>query len=269
MSRNGAGVYSLPAGNPVVTGTTITASWANNTLNDIATALTSSIAVDGQSTVTANLPMSGFKLTGCGSASASGEPLVYGQAINGTTGTFTGAVSGASAAFTGAVTAGSVAATSAAFSGTVTGVTPTVGDSSTKFATTAFVAATSFTTNLPGQGGNAGKFLTTNGSAASWGTLRPWADVSTNSAVVANSWNYVRTNVSAITLTLPTSPTNGDLPIYFKDGDYNAATNSITVDPGGSNAIENGSNGETLVCTTNGASFSLQFLNGKWRVFGA
>ncbi|CAB5217704.1 hypothetical protein UFOVP202_1, partial [uncultured Caudovirales phage] len=29
MSRNGSGTYNLPAGNPVVTGTTITSSWAN------------------------------------------------------------------------------------------------------------------------------------------------------------------------------------------------------------------------------------------------
>jgi len=44
MSRNGSGTYTLPAGNPVVTGTTISSSWANNTLSDIATALTGSIA---------------------------------------------------------------------------------------------------------------------------------------------------------------------------------------------------------------------------------
>ena len=34
------GTYSLASGNPVVTGTTISSTWANNTLNDIATALT-------------------------------------------------------------------------------------------------------------------------------------------------------------------------------------------------------------------------------------
>lgn len=63
MSRNGSGTYSLPAGNPVVTGTTITSTWANNTLNDIASALTQSIAIDGQSTPTADLTMGGYKLT--------------------------------------------------------------------------------------------------------------------------------------------------------------------------------------------------------------
>ena len=57
MSRNGSGTYSLPAGNPVVTGTTITSTWANNTLNDIASALTGSLAADGQTTATGPLNM--------------------------------------------------------------------------------------------------------------------------------------------------------------------------------------------------------------------
>ena len=57
MSRNGSGTYNLPAGNPVVTGTTITSSWANGTLTDIATALTGSLAADGQTPATGNLNM--------------------------------------------------------------------------------------------------------------------------------------------------------------------------------------------------------------------
>jgi len=64
MSRNGSGVYSLPAGNPVVTGTTISSSWANNTLNDIATALTGSVASDGQTPMSGPLAMGGNKITG-------------------------------------------------------------------------------------------------------------------------------------------------------------------------------------------------------------
>lgn len=68
MPRNGSGGYSLPAGNPVVTGTTITSTWANTSLSDIATGLTTSLAYDGQTTPVANLPMGGFKLTGLGAA---------------------------------------------------------------------------------------------------------------------------------------------------------------------------------------------------------
>lgn len=55
MSRNGSGTYQLPAGNPVVTGTTISSTWANNTLQDIATALSGSIAADGQTPITGAL----------------------------------------------------------------------------------------------------------------------------------------------------------------------------------------------------------------------
>lgn len=45
--RNGAGTYSLPAGNPVVSGTTISSTWANSTLSDIATELTNSLDRNG------------------------------------------------------------------------------------------------------------------------------------------------------------------------------------------------------------------------------
>ena len=63
MSRNGSGTYNLPAGNPVVTGTTISSSWANTTLNDIATALTGSLAADGQTPVTANFNVNNNRIT--------------------------------------------------------------------------------------------------------------------------------------------------------------------------------------------------------------
>jgi len=68
MARNGTGTYNLPAGNPVVTGSTISSTWANNTLNDMATALTGSIAKDGQTTPTGNLPMGGYAHTGVADA---------------------------------------------------------------------------------------------------------------------------------------------------------------------------------------------------------
>jgi hypothetical protein len=66
MSRNGSGIYNLPTGNPVVTGTTITSNWANTTLSDISTALTNSVASDGQTPITGNLQMGGNKITGLG-----------------------------------------------------------------------------------------------------------------------------------------------------------------------------------------------------------
>ena len=62
MSRNGSGTYSLPAGNPVVTGTTITTTWANTTLSDIASSLTGSVAADGQTPMSGSLNMANNKI---------------------------------------------------------------------------------------------------------------------------------------------------------------------------------------------------------------
>ena len=81
MSRNGSGTYSLPAGNPVVTGTTISSSWANNTMNDIASALTGSVASDGQTPMTGQLNMNTNKIVGLVAGSASGEAVEYAQFV--------------------------------------------------------------------------------------------------------------------------------------------------------------------------------------------
>lgn len=64
MPRNGNGEYDLPAGNPVVPGTVIESEWANNTMNDLAVALTDSLTADGQTTPISNLPMGGYHHTG-------------------------------------------------------------------------------------------------------------------------------------------------------------------------------------------------------------
>jgi hypothetical protein len=79
MPRNGSGTYSLVSGNPVSTQTTIQSNWANNTLSDIASALTASIAIDGQTPPTNNLPMGGFKHTGVALGSASTDYARYDQ----------------------------------------------------------------------------------------------------------------------------------------------------------------------------------------------
>ena len=62
MSRNGSGTYSLPAGNPVVPSTTISTTWANTTLTDIASALTGSVASDGQTPMSSSLNMANNKI---------------------------------------------------------------------------------------------------------------------------------------------------------------------------------------------------------------
>lgn len=55
MSRNSGGTYSLPSGNPVVTGTTVTSTWANTTLTDVASELTNSLERNGKGAMLAPL----------------------------------------------------------------------------------------------------------------------------------------------------------------------------------------------------------------------
>jgi hypothetical protein len=70
MSRNGSGIYNLPAGNPVVTGTTISTTWANSTLTDIQNALTQSVSADGQTPITGALQMGGNDIQNAGTVTA-------------------------------------------------------------------------------------------------------------------------------------------------------------------------------------------------------
>lgn len=95
MSFNGSGTFNInTAGQPVVTGTTITATAFNLLTADLANGLSTCLTKDGQTTVTANIPFAGFKITGVGLATTSGDALSYGQAatvgnlnVVGTTGT--------------------------------------------------------------------------------------------------------------------------------------------------------------------------------------
>ena len=84
MARNGSGTYSLPAGNPVTTGTVISSTWANSTLNDLGSAMTASLAYDGQTTPVANLPMGGYIHTGVGNATTRSNYASAGQVQDGT-----------------------------------------------------------------------------------------------------------------------------------------------------------------------------------------
>jgi hypothetical protein len=65
-------------------------------------------------------------------------------------------------------TGGTFSAASLALTGTPTAPTAAPGTNTTQVATTAFVTAAAFSSALPGQAGNAGKFVTTDGTNASW-----------------------------------------------------------------------------------------------------
>jgi hypothetical protein len=71
VSFNGSGTFQLNSGGlPYVTGTTISSTTANNLNTDLATGLSTAICKDGQTTITANLPMGTFRHTNVGAATA-------------------------------------------------------------------------------------------------------------------------------------------------------------------------------------------------------
>lgn len=81
MPRNGSGSFAAPANswNPAVDGTDIDSSDFNDLLTDLETALTDSIAKDGQTVPTANLPMGGYKHTGVADGTATTHYASLGQ----------------------------------------------------------------------------------------------------------------------------------------------------------------------------------------------
>lgn len=94
MSDNGSGVYQVnTAGQPVAAGTTITATAFNAYTADAATAMSNRICKDGQTTVTANIPFSGYKLTGVGAATARTDAATLATIQDGT-GVYVGTVGG-------------------------------------------------------------------------------------------------------------------------------------------------------------------------------
>lgn len=111
-----SGTFSLASGNPVTTGTTISSTWANNTLSDIATGLSTCLLKDGTQTVTANIPMSSFKFTGLAAGSAAGDSVRYEQLFNSGTLALIGSVSvTGSLAMLGSLFVGTTVSASGAF----------------------------------------------------------------------------------------------------------------------------------------------------------
>lgn len=75
-----AGVFTInTTGQPVVTGTVISAPVFNAFTADIATGLSTCLLKDGTQTVTANIPMSSFKFTGLAAGTTAGDSLRYEQ----------------------------------------------------------------------------------------------------------------------------------------------------------------------------------------------
>ena len=146
MSFSG-GVYTLP-GPALVTGEVVSATENNQFRNDVAGAFNITMLRNGTSTATANLPMGGYKLTGLGVATTSGDALSYGQAATVSTLTATGA-----ATLNGGITVDSTAFT----------VADTTGNTSIA-GTLAVTGVTTLTANPVLNGGTANGVAYLNGS---------------------------------------------------------------------------------------------------------
>ena len=84
MSLNGSGVFTVnSSGQPVQSGTLITAAAFNAFTADVATALSTALYKDGQQTATANQAMGGFKHTNIADATARTQYASAGQAQDG------------------------------------------------------------------------------------------------------------------------------------------------------------------------------------------
>ena len=144
---------------------------------------------------------------------------------------------------------------SPAFTGTPTAPTASPGTSSTQIATTAFVAATAFSAVLPAQGGNNGKFLTTDGSTASWS-----ANIGTLDG--NNAWTGYQTFGKAV-LEKKTAVSASD--IDMQTGNYFSKTISGTTTFTVSNVPASGTVASFLLDLTNGGSATVNWWSGvKW-----
>ena len=205
MSFNGSGTFNLYAiGNPVVTGTTISASWANNTLSDIATGLSNCITRDGQSPATANIPMNSHKFTGLAAGTAAGDSARYEQvtsAVAITGGAIDGTAIGATTASTGAFSTLSASSTvsGAGFSTylasppAIGGTTPNTVSGTAVNASTQFNGAgtgltgTASSLNIGGNAATVTNGIYTSGSYSnpSWLTGLAWSKISSTPTTVA------------------------------------------------------------------------------------
>lgn len=232
MPRNFAGVYSVPGTvNPVITGTDITSNWANTTLADVAQGITDSLDREGNGSMLAPLKL-----------------------VDGT-------LALPSLTFTNDTTAGFARLAAGEFSASVAGVkTVTFQSTGTTFpvlatfaqAQSTYVPAVaadlvnklyadnlSFTTALPGQASNGGKFVRTDGTTASWqdydGPLS--AVLTSNTTLVARTSYRVSSTGGAFNLQLPALVADTWIKITDVSGGLN--TNPVTVVRNGLDKIMN------------------------------
>lgn len=115
---------------------------------------------------------------------------------------------------------------------------------------------------LPGQTGNSGKVLVTDGAAASWGyQARDWTLKTSAFTAALNEWYELDSSGGTIAVTLPAA-TNSGGEIRFRDKG-SAGTNNVTLTRAGSDTIAGGT---TLVINDTRQSVSLIDRSASWDV---
>jgi hypothetical protein len=112
--------------------------------------------------------------------------------------------------------------------------------------------------SLPSQTSQSGKFLTTDGSAASWGDAAVLPLLKATSYTAVSKQSIVAT-AGSITITLPSSPSTGDF-VQVKDGTGAAATTNWTVGRNGSNI---GSVAADLTIDKNFVELTMVYINSS------
>lgn len=146
---------------------------------------------------------------------------------------------------------------SPALTGVPTAPTAATGTGTTQIATCEFVAATSLESTLPGQTGNAGKYLTTDGSSASWNSRYAYVVKTSNYTATSGNQLLCNTSSASFTVTLPSSPTANDF-VEIKDYTGDFFTNNLTIARNGEN-IEG--EAEDLVADVDNVSFTLVYVD--------
>jgi hypothetical protein len=226
MPRNSGGTYTLPTGNPVVAGSTIEATWANNTLSDIATELTGSLSRAGEGGMTAALRVVDGTLSGPGLAFV--DDVNTGLYRN-TTDEFTAVAGGAaSLKFTATGAVGAITSSSATITGGSINGTAIGGSTAAAGAFTTLTASSTATLNT----------LASSGATITGGTINNAAIGATTASTGA--FTTLTASSTATVNTLASSGatiTGGSINATTIGGTTRAAGSFTTLDANGNTTL--------------------------------